>query len=213
MDQLGHRLRALRQRVERGQDGGRVGRAGIQPEDGLGDEGERALGPDDELGEVVAGGGLHELAAGADGLAGAEHGVQAEDLVAGDAVLHGPHAARVGGHVAAQAGAGLAREHRVHEPVGFGRHIELLEGDAGLHDGDLVLRVYLDDRVHPFERHHHAVGSGMQAPAKPVPDPAGGQRGFRGVGPFDDTPGLFRSAGNTTARGVTASRPRASSWE
>ena len=93
-----------------------------------GDQGQRALGPDDELGEVVAGGGLHELAAGADHLAGAEHRLEAEHVVAGDAVLDRPHAAGVGGHVAAEAGRLLAGEHRVHEAVGRERGVELRPG-------------------------------------------------------------------------------------
>ena len=59
---------------------------------------------------------LHDLAAGADDLAGAEHGLDAEDVVAGDAVLHGAHAAGVGVDVAAEAGRVLAGEHRVDEP-------------------------------------------------------------------------------------------------
>ena len=41
-----------------------------------------------------------------------------EHVVAGHAVLHRPHAAGVGGDVAAQAGAVLAREHRVDEARG-----------------------------------------------------------------------------------------------
>ena len=75
----------------------------VQPQDRLGGEGERALRADDQLREVVARRGLHELAAGAQHLAGAEHGGEAEHLVAGDAVVHRAHAAGVGGDVAAEA--------------------------------------------------------------------------------------------------------------
>ena len=120
----------LVERGERGQHGDAVGGAGVEPEGGLGDEGERALRPDDELGEVVAAGGLHELAAGAHHLARRQHDLEPEHLVAGDAVLHGPHAAGVGGHVAAEAGGVLAGEDGVDEAVGGGDLVELGEGDA-----------------------------------------------------------------------------------
>ena len=104
----GHRV----ERRERREHRRGVRRARVEPQRRLGDERERALGPDDQLGEVVAGGRLHELAAGADDLAGRQHGLEAEHLVAGDAVLHRPHAAGVGGDVAAEAGAVLARDTR-----------------------------------------------------------------------------------------------------
>ena len=117
-------------------------------------------GPDDELGEVVAARRLHVLPAAADHLTGAQHGFDAEHLVAGHAVLHGPHAAGVGGHVAAEAGAVLAREHRVDEAVDRGGGIELVEGDTGLHDGDVVLEVDLEDLGHVLERHQDPAVAG-----------------------------------------------------
>ena len=69
--------------------------ARVELERGFGDERERALGADDELGEVVAGRRLHELAAGPDDLARREHRFEPEHLVAGHAVLHCAHAAGV----------------------------------------------------------------------------------------------------------------------
>ena len=56
-----------------------------------------------------------------------QHDLEAEHLVAGDAVLHGPHAAGVGGDVAAEAGGVLAGEDGVDEPVGGGDLVELVE--------------------------------------------------------------------------------------
>ena len=105
------------ERRERREHGGAVRGPRIEPQRRLGDERERALGADDELREVVAGRRLHELAAGADHLAARQHRLEPEHLVAGHAVLHGAHAAGVGGHVAAEARAVLAREDRVDEPV------------------------------------------------------------------------------------------------
>jgi len=74
----------------------------------LGDEGQRSLRAHDHLGQVVPAGRLHELAAAADDLARRQDGLQPDDVVARHAVLHGAHAAGVGGHVAAEAGAVLA---------------------------------------------------------------------------------------------------------
>ena len=83
--------------AERREHGGGVRLARIETQDRLGDHGERALGADDQLGEVVARGRLHELAPGPDDLAGAEHGLEPEHLVARDPVFHRAHSARVGG--------------------------------------------------------------------------------------------------------------------
>ena len=116
-DDGGHRARDLVEHGERREHRGLVLGARVEPEHRLGDERERALRADDELGEVVAGGRLHEPAAGADHLAGGEHRLEAEHLMAGDAVLHRAHAAGVGGDVAAEARAVLARVHGVDEPV------------------------------------------------------------------------------------------------
>ena len=145
---------------ERDEHRGAVGEARVEAQRGLGGEGQRALGADDELGEVVAGGGLHELAARGDGLAGAEHRGEPEHLVARDAVAHRPHAASVGGHVAAEAGRVLAGEHGVDQPDGGGGLVELGEGDPGLDPGDVVVEVELEDLGHAVERHEHAVGLG-----------------------------------------------------
>ena len=62
-----------------------------------------------ELGEVVAGRRLHELAAGADDLAVGQHDLEPQHVVARDAVLHRAHAAGVGVDVAAEAGASTRR--------------------------------------------------------------------------------------------------------
>ena len=163
-----------------------MGEPRVQPQGRLGGEGERALRADDELREVVARRGLHELAAGAQHLAGAEHGGEAEHLVAGDAVAHRAHAAGVGGHVAAQAGGALAGEHRVHEAVRLERLVELVERDPGLHDGDVVGVVDLEDLGHALERHEDAVGPGDARAGQAGARAAGGDRHAVLGGPRED---------------------------
>ena len=120
--------------------------------------------PDDELGQVVAAGRLHELAAGADDLAGAQDGLEPEHLVAGHAVLDGPHPAGVGGHVAAQAGRALAGEDRVDETRAAAvASSSSVQGDPGLDHGHVVVRVDLEDGRHPLEaRPRRPPGLGTQ---------------------------------------------------
>src|SRR5262249_12004082 len=54
--------------------------------------------------------------------------------------------------------------------------IELVERDARLHDGDVVLGIDLDDAVHPFEREHDAVGAGHTRARQPGTRTTGGHR-------------------------------------
>ena len=122
--------------------------------------------PTMQLGQVVAGGGLHELAAGADHLAGGQHRLEAEHVVAGDPVLDGPHAAGVGGHVAAERLADLAGEDRVDEAVGGrGRASSSRQGHAGLDHGHVVVGVDLEDAAIRSKETHDPVGDrGTAAP-------------------------------------------------
>ena len=119
-----HRLGDPIDRLERGQEGGLVLGTGMQPQGGPGDQGEGALRADDQLGQVVAAGRLHELPPGGDDLAGAQHRLDAQYVVAGDAVLDGPHPPGIGGHVAADAGRLLAGEDRIDQS---GRDQRLVE--------------------------------------------------------------------------------------
>ena len=74
---------------------------GQQAQGRLGDDPERALGADEEVRQVVAHDVLGVPAAGADDLAVGEHDLEAQDVVARDAVLHAAQAAGVLGEVAA----------------------------------------------------------------------------------------------------------------
>ena len=138
----------------------------------LGDQGEHALGADDQLREIEAGRGLHELAAGADDLTGAEHRGQAEHVVARDAVLDGLHAAGVGGDVAAERAAALAGEDRIGEAVRARGVVELCQRDAGLDHRDVVVRCRSRRRASSARtRAGCRRGRGTQPPDRPVPLP------------------------------------------
>ena len=173
---LGHDRGDLVEGGEGGQDRGRVGQQRVEAAGDLGDQAEGALRADHQLGEVVAGGGLHDLAAGAQDLARGQHQLQAQHLVAGHAVLDRPHAAGVGGHVAAQGAAALAREHGVDEAVGGEGLVELGQGDPRLDHGDVVVGVDLEDLGHGVEGHHQAALDRDGGPGEAGARPPGGDR-------------------------------------
>ena len=89
-----------------------------QPQGRLGDDPERPLRPDEQVRQVVAHDVLRVPSAGADDRAIGEHDLEAEDVVARDAVLHAAQPARVLGQVAADRADLVARRvGRVEEPV------------------------------------------------------------------------------------------------
>ena len=118
---------------------------------------EGALRADEQPGQVVAGDALGGAPAGAQDLAVGEHDLQAEHVLGGHAVLHAAHAARVGGHVAAdRRRLPRTRVGRVAQPsCGDGAGQGGVD-HAGLHHGEPVDRVDLEDLVHRDRREHHA---------------------------------------------------------
>ncbi len=159
---------------------------GVEPECDLGDQGQGAFGPDDQLGQVVPTGGLHELAPGPYHLAGAQHRLDAQHVVAGHAVLDRPHATGVGGHVAPQTGRLLTGEHRIDEPEGGEGVVEFGQGQARLHHGHVVVGVDLEEGAHPLEGHHDASGDRDAPTREPGPRPPGGEGDALLPGGLDD---------------------------
>ena len=202
-----------------------------QPQRGLGDDAERALRADEEALEVVAGDVLDRGAAEAHGAAVGEDGLEAEDVVAGDAVLHAAQAAGVGGQVAAD-GADLERRRvrRVPEAVLPGRRLHLGVEQTGLHRRGHRVRID-PDLAHPLGRQRdapvHRRRSARQprarhrgarpAPDGPTPSAASPARpsvdrarttasGRPGSGPFDRS---NRYESTTSGSTTTTSSPSA----
>ena len=161
---------------EGSEQGGLVVRAGVESEGRPGHQGQGALRANDQLGEVVAAGRLHELAAGLDDLAGAQHRLDAQDVVAGHPVLHRPHPPGIGGDVAAQAGRLLTGEHGVQQLMGDQGGVEVVQRHPRLDHGHVVIGVDLDDAVHPLERHHQPAFHRGASPGKPGPRSPRGER-------------------------------------
>ncbi len=123
-----------------------------EAEDRLGDEPERPLRPDEQLAQGVAGDVLHGPAAGADDLAVGEDDLEAEDRVAGLAVLDAAQAAGVRAEVAADRALLVARRIRgVEQPLRGDGRLERGVDDPRLGHDEQVRPVDLEDAVHPGE--------------------------------------------------------------
>ena len=101
-DRTGDRGTGVLGTGEGGDHGARRGRLRPERQGRLGDDAERALRPDDQLGQVVSGDALDGPPAGPQHLARGEHHLQAEHRVGGHAVFHAAQAAGVGREIAAQ---------------------------------------------------------------------------------------------------------------
>ena len=143
-DRGGDRVGGARERADGGRD--RLGDR-PQPQRQLGDDPERALGADEQVGEVVAGARLAGARAGADDAAVGQHHLEREHVLAHRPVAHrvGPRGA--GRRHAAQRRVrpGVDREERA---LAADALLQRRARDAGLHGGVEVLDADAQDRVH-----------------------------------------------------------------
>ena len=87
----------------------------------------------------------------------AEHGLHAEHVVDGHAVLERVRTAGIGGHVAADGAGALARRVGGEVEAGAGQGLsEPQVGHARLDHGHPVAQVDLEDSIHPGQHDHHA---------------------------------------------------------
>lgn len=102
--------------------------------------------------------------------------------MAGHSVLDRAHPAGVGSDIPADAGGQLARVNRVPQPGIGGSGVQVGQRHPGLHDGDLVGGVDLEDLVHPVERDQQPTLDWSCGPRQAAPGPAGRHRHtvFRG---------------------------------
>lgn len=190
-----------------------LGRPRLERQDRPYDDAERALGSDEEAGEVVPGDPLRRTAAGGHEPSVGQHHVEAEDVLGRHPVLHTAQAA--GGRADVPAD-------RAHLPAGGVRRVVQTvfvhgagEGgvdDAGFHDGDPVDRVDLQDAVHLHQRQHDAavggVGGAGQAGAGALRDDRDTQLGRDPHDVLD----LFDGTGQDDGGGVPASQKLAMSF-
>ena len=133
---------------------------GDELEGQLGDDAEGALGADDEVEQGVAGGGLGDGGAHLDDLAGGQDHGHGPDIVAGGAILDGPHAAGVGGDVAAQRGKLLTGIGGIQQALLQGVLSQVVEQHAGLDPDDKVVGIIFQDLLHAHGAQHHTAGDG-----------------------------------------------------
>ena len=158
------RLERREERQKRRAWGGR----GSKPESGLGDQRERALRPDDQVRQRVAGHVLDVLATGPDDGAIGHHDLEREHGVARLAVLDAAQAAGVRPEVAADRAHLEARGiGRVEQPVLRDRGLERRVDDPGLGDDAQVLDIDLEDPVHGREGDRQRALQSGRASAQP----------------------------------------------
>ena len=155
-------------RVDRRGDGGKGGaerrlhrRLRDEPQHDPRDDRERPFRANEQVREVVAGNVLHRLAAGLDDLAGRQHRLEPEDVVAGHPVLERARPAGVFADVAADrrpAEAGWVR--RIEQPDALDGVLQVARDDVRLDDGDEVRLVDLEDPVQPLQAEHDAAPHG-----------------------------------------------------
>ncbi len=147
-----------------------LGRSGSEAQRRLGDDPERSLRPDDEMGQRVAGDVLHVLSAGPDDAAVGHDDLQPEHRVARDAVLHAAQPAGIRADVAADRAELVAgRVGRVEEALRGDRGLQLGIDDAGLDDRHEVLAVDLDDPVHARQRDRQRPLDAGRTAGQPAP--------------------------------------------
>ena len=146
-DHAVHRVLDGREAAGGGGDG--FGQA-VQAERQLGDDAQRALRPDQQVREVVAGGGLARLRPGADDRAVRHHRLEREDVLSDGAVADGGGAGGAGGGHAAQRGIGAGIDGE-EEPGVAQVLVQALAGQAGLRGAEQVLGGDRKQPVHPRE--------------------------------------------------------------
>ncbi len=139
-------------------------RHGVQPEDGLGDDGQGAERADEQLAEVVARDVLDHPAAGLrDHPVGAHHG-DADQQVAGGARGDATCTARVGGQRPPDARARDGLVERKTLATATHDLLEISETRAGLGDHDQVTGRVLDDLVERAHVEQHVGAGGRHSP-------------------------------------------------
>ena len=142
-----------------------------------------------------------------DHLAGRQHGAQAEHVIERHPVLEAVRAAGIEGDVAADRADRLARRiGRVVQAVLLGRerHVEIEH--AGLHHGDPIDRIDLEDAIQPVQRDDDPIGVRHGAAGEAGAAAARDERHLRAMTQadrFDHLVGrLRRAARRAAARGT-----------
>ena len=195
--------------AERGGEHRAGGRRGKEPQRDLGDEAEQALRADEDADEVEAAFIFHRAAAGADQRAVGERDLQAEHVVAGDAVLQAARAAGIGGDVAAErAFLEAGRVGRIKKSELERQGLEFTGDDARLHHGHTVRGRNFQHAIHARE------GDDDAAPARHAAADVAATRSARGDGnlarvrEFQQRRDLLRAAGKSNGLRERPGEPR-----
>ena len=153
----------------------------------FGDHAERTFRADEQLGRIIAGHVFEGLAAGADDVAVGQHDFQAHDIVVGDPVLDGPHAAGVFGDVAAERRIFPAgRIGRIKQILGRAVVVKINGAHARLRPDHHVFFIQFQDFVQPGQREGDAARQGNAAAGATAGGSPGSDGDAVGVGDFHD---------------------------
>ena len=159
----------------------------------LGDDAQGSFASDHQVQEAVAGACLGDCCAEAGDLAARKNDLHGQDVVAGGAVLHGAHAAGVGGDVAAHGSQLLARIRRIQIALSLAVVSQLLEKDAGLDGHGEVVEVIAQDLFHLGGVDQHAAEHRDASARQAGSCASGGHRDQVVVADLHDRCDLFRA--------------------
>ena len=121
---------------------------GDQLQHGFADDGEGALGADDQILQTVAGAVLSYGGTEGLNLAVGEHHGQGADIVPGDTIFYGTHTASIGGDIAADGGTLFAGIRRIKKVIFFCKGCQLHQQHTGLNGNRQIIGVQLQNLVH-----------------------------------------------------------------
>ena len=165
---------------------------GNQTQQDLGDHAERAFRTDEQLGQVIAGDIFEGFAAGLEDVAVGQHDFQAHDVVVGDAVFDGAHAAGVLGDVAAERRIFPAgRIGRIKQALGGAVIVEIDGAHACFRPDHHVFLVQFENFIKPGQREGDAAFEGDAAAGAAAGGSPGSHGDAVGVGDFHDGGDFF----------------------
>ena len=162
-DDPGDAIAGLLGRRETHQHGARAFRLAQDAHRHLGDDAEQPLRAGHDAEQIIAAA-VEVLAADAHDLAGHQHDLETQHIVAGDPVFEAMHAAGIFRHIAADGAGDLrGRVGRIVEAGGLDRLRDRQIGHAGLRHHHAVLQVDLADAVELGHAEQNAVGGRQRA--------------------------------------------------
>ncbi len=174
----------------------------------LGDDAQQPLGADEQFGQIKAGLVFVGPSAGANDRAIGQDDLKPQDILARNAVFEAARAAGIGGQVAADEIFRAARRiGRVKQLPFFHLRLEVCSDDGGLHDGDEISLINLQNPIHPLRGKGDAAPNRNATSHVAMAGAAGGHGNFMLVGEFQDFGNRLNRAGQGNGIGLMRGEP------